>query len=65
MDLERCGLGPEGVRHITDVLLQNDTITELNLRRNKLGKEGLASIAKAVKNDTLRIMIFKKRTQIL
>ncbi|XP_005876070.1 PREDICTED: NACHT, LRR and PYD domains-containing protein 13 [Myotis brandtii] len=43
-----CELGAPSGRHLADALLQNQGLTHLSLRRNRLGDEGVRSLSEAL-----------------
>ncbi|XP_036909818.1 NACHT, LRR and PYD domains-containing protein 13 [Sturnira hondurensis] len=44
-----CQLGAPSCRHLTDALLQNKSLTHLNLRKNQLGDEGVRFLCEALR----------------
>lgn len=43
-----CELGAPSGRHLADALLQNQGLTHLSVRRNRLGDEGVRSLSEAL-----------------
>ncbi|XP_023603556.1 NACHT, LRR and PYD domains-containing protein 13 [Myotis lucifugus] len=48
LSLCSCELGASSGRHLADALLQNQGLTHLSLRRNRLGDEGVRSLSEAL-----------------
>ncbi|KAM5297566.1 NACHT, LRR and PYD domains-containing protein 13 [Glossophaga mutica] len=44
-----CHLGAPSCRHLSDALLQNTSLTHLNLRKNQLGDEGVRFLCEALR----------------
>ena len=46
LQLQRCGIGPEGLSELCSALEENTTLTSLNLRENAFDDHKLASLGK-------------------
>ena len=44
-----CQLGAPSCRHLSDTLLQNKSLTHLNLRKNQLGDDGVRFLCEALR----------------
>ena len=52
LDLSNNGIGPEGAKPLADALRVSPSVTECNLRDNKLGVEGWTIVFNALRDST-------------
>ena len=48
LELDNCGLGPDGIIEVCDVIRMNTTLTSLDLSRNRFDEQSIPSLGMVV-----------------